>query len=51
VDFISSAHADMAELIPGSRRIEGRRVEYTHDDYLTVYRVLRAMLILAASAK
>jgi len=51
VDFISSAHADMAELIPGSRRIEGRRVEYTHDDYLTVYKVLRAMLSLAASVK
>jgi D-amino peptidase len=47
VDFTSSAHLDMAELIPGSRRIGGRHIEYTHDDLLTVYKVWRAMLKLA----
>ncbi len=46
VDFTSSAHLDMAELIPGSRR-SGRHIEYTHDDLLTVYKVWRAMLTLA----
>ena len=47
VDFTSSAHLDMAELIPGSRRTSGRHIEYTHDDFLTVYKVWRAMLKLA----
>ncbi len=47
VDFTSSAHLDMAELIPGSRRSGGRHIEYTHDDFLTVYKVWRAMLKLA----
>lgn len=49
IDFTSSAHLDMAELIPGSRRIGGRHIEYTHDDLLTVYKVWRAMLTLAHS--
>jgi len=47
IDFTSSAHLDMAELIPGSRRTGGRHIEYTHDDFLTVYKVWRAMLKLA----
>jgi D-amino peptidase len=47
VDFTSSAHLDMAELIPGSRRTGGRHIEYTHDDFPTVYKVWRAMLKLA----
>ncbi len=47
IDFTSSAHLDMAELIPGSRRSGGRHIEYTHDDFLTVYQVWRAMLTLA----
>jgi len=47
VDFTSSAHLDMAELIPGSRRSGGRHIEFTHDDLLTVFKVWRAMLKLA----
>ncbi|MBC7224098.1 MAG: M55 family metallopeptidase [Anaerolineae bacterium] len=47
VDFTSSAHADMAELIPGARREAGRRITYVHDDYLTLYKAWRAMLTLA----
>ena len=47
VDFNSSAHLDMAELIPGANRVSGRRIEFIHDDLLTVYKVWRAMLKLA----
>ncbi len=50
IDFTSSAHLDMAELIPGSRRTGGRHIEYTHDDLLTVYKVWLAMLELAEAA-
>ncbi|MGB5933334.1 MAG: M55 family metallopeptidase [Anaerolineae bacterium] len=48
VDFARGVQSEMAELIPGVVRLEGRRVEYTHDDYLTVYRVFRAMNSLVA---
>jgi len=47
VDFISSAHLDMVELIPGVNRVCGRRIEFIHDDLLTIYKVWRAMLKLA----
>jgi len=47
VDFTSSAHLDMAELIPGVNRVSGRRIEFIHDDFLTIYKVWRATLTLA----
>ena len=47
VDFISSAHVDMPELIPGANRVSGRRIEFIHEDFLTIYKVWRAMLKLA----
>lgn len=44
----SSLMADFASLIPGSRRLDGYTLEYAHNDYLTVYRVFRAMVKLAS---
>jgi D-amino peptidase len=44
----SSLMADYASLIPESRRLDGYTLEYAHDDYLTVYRVFRAMVKLAS---
>jgi len=51
IDFVKSSHADMAELIPDSRRVGGRRIEYIHDDLLTLYRVWRAMLAMASTVR
>ncbi len=48
VDFARGVQSEMAELIPGVVRLEGRRVEYTHDDYLTIYKVFRAINSLVA---
>jgi D-amino peptidase len=48
VDFIVSQMADMAELVPGSRRTGGRTVSYTGDDYAEVFRAWRAMYNLAS---
>lgn len=48
VDFARGVQSEMAELIPDVVRLEGCRVEYTHDDYLTVYKVFRAMNSLVA---
>jgi len=47
--FQRATHADMAELVPGSQRVNGRTVEWTGDDMPTVYRVFRAMVSLAST--
>jgi len=47
VEFINSAYADLAELIPEAKRLDGRTVEFSHPDYLTVYKAFRAMIGLA----
>lgn len=51
VEFMRSSHADLAELIPGSRRVGGRYLEYRHDDFSIIFRVCRAMLILASAGE
>jgi D-amino peptidase len=50
VEFALAHMADMAELVPGSVRIDGRTVEYVHDDYREVFRAWRALYNLAGSA-
>ena len=47
VDFVVSQMADMAELVPGSTRSNGRTVCYVGEDYREVFRVWRAMYNLA----
>jgi D-amino peptidase len=47
VEFQLTQMADMAELVPGSRRSGGRTVEYVHDEYVEVFRAWRALYNLA----
>ena len=42
--------ADMAELLPGSRRSGARSVAYASRDYLELYKALLAMVRIAPSA-
>jgi D-aminopeptidase len=48
--FLTSAMADMAELIPGTRRSGPRAVAYAARDYLEVYKAMLAMVRIAPSA-
>jgi D-amino peptidase len=48
--FLRAVHADMAELVPGCRRVDGRTVEWRDEDMFAVYKAFRAMTILAATA-
>ena len=48
--FLTSAMADMAELIPGTRRSGARAVAYGARDYLEVYKAMLAMVRIAPSA-
>ncbi len=47
VEFATTEHADMAELVPGSERRDGRTLEFRHADYREVFRAFRAMYNLA----
>jgi D-amino peptidase len=49
VVFHRAIHADMASLVPATRRIDGRTVEWTGEDMIVVYQVYRAMLALAST--
>jgi D-amino peptidase len=48
--FLRPVQAEMAELLPEVRRVDGRTVEFVHEDMLTVYRAWRAMVGLAILA-
>ena len=51
VVFQRASYADMASLIPYSKRLDGRTIEWTGDDMVTVYRTYRAMLALASTVQ
>lgn len=46
-DFARTAHADMAELVPGCERTAARTVRYRHEDFREAFRAWRAMYNLA----
>ena len=48
VEFSTTHHADMAELVPGSMRAGGRTLRYSHDDFAEAFRAFRAMYNLAS---
>ena len=49
IDFVNSACADAAELIPGTQRRDGLTCAYRADDPATLLQVLRAWTILAGT--
>jgi len=50
VDFLRSAEADMAEIVPGAERLTGRTVAYRHEDPQMAFKGLYAMVGLAGVA-
>lgn len=42
-----SAQADMGAMIPGAKRVDGRTLAFTADDYIQGFRRLRAMISIA----
>ncbi len=47
VEFVRSEMADKASLLPGARRAQEHKVEYTANDMLTIYNAFRTLLALA----
>jgi D-amino peptidase len=50
IAFQRAIHADLAELVPGCRRVDGRTVEWVGQEMPIVYRAFRAMSTLATTA-
>ncbi len=50
MDFLRSAEADMAEMVPGARRTGARTVEYEHDDPEMTFKAIQAMIRLGGIA-
>ncbi|MFC1619487.1 M55 family metallopeptidase [Candidatus Neomarinimicrobiota bacterium] len=51
VTFKETPMADICLRVPGTRRLDNLTVAYTHEDYLTTYRTVLAMLYIANSVK
>mgnify|MGYP001131724404 CR=1 FL=1 len=47
--FFHTGMADMAEMVPGAKRKDGRTVSFVADDYLEACKALRAMITLAGT--
>ncbi len=47
ITFLRTMHADGAALLPGSRRLDGRTVEWLGEDMPAAYQALQAMTALA----
>lgn len=45
--FTKPLYADLAELVPGSHRLDGTTIEWTGEDMITVYPALQAMMLLS----
>ncbi len=50
IDFLRSAEADMAEMVPGTIRSGARRVIYRHEQPAVVFQAMEAMVNLAGIA-
>jgi D-amino peptidase len=51
ITFQNGLRADQAALLPGSRRVDGRTVEWTGEDMPAVYKAFRAMTALAQTGE
>ncbi len=49
IEFHSTAMADVACLMPYTKRLDGRTVEYTDDDYGIIFEAIMALVTLAST--
>jgi len=47
--FINAGMADLAEMVPGAKRKDGRTISFVADDYLEAYKTVRVMILLAGT--
>lgn len=49
ITMFDPAMADAAELMPGVKRVDGRTVEFSHEDYAILFKMMLAAGVLGAS--
>ncbi len=49
IEFHSTAMADMACLMPGTKRVDGKTISYANDDYPILFEAIVALITLAYS--
>jgi len=49
VTFINTGMTEMAELVPGTKRLDGKTVTFVSDDYVEAFKALRVMIALAGT--
>jgi D-aminopeptidase len=49
IELARPALADLAEMIDGAERVDGRTVRFVRDDMPSMYRVLRLITVLCSS--
>ena len=49
ITFTYTSKTDVASLLPGCERTTARTVRFVHDDFLTVFKAFRALMILGGS--
>jgi len=49
VFFIHTGMTEMAELLPGTKRIDGRTVSFVSEDYLEAFKALQAVITLVGT--
>ena len=47
LEFIQAGQADAAAMMPGTQRVSGNKVSFSHEDYVEAFRGLRCMISLA----
>ncbi len=47
ISFHNTGMADMAELVPGAKRVDDMTLSFAHDDLIVAFKALRAMIYLA----
>lgn len=50
LEFMNPVQADLASMMPGTKRVEGRAVEYTASNVIDAYMGNRAMIALASTS-
>lgn len=49
MEFLRADYVDQLDLIPGVTRVDGRKVTYTGDDFIEVYKLMRALIALSGT--
>jgi len=50
IEFVSTSMADVACLMPGVKRLDGRTIEFREDDYAVMFEAIMALVTLASTA-